>query len=947
MIRAVTLLIGLFVVFWANAQVNFEEKSDDILNNEVIKTTLSVAVSDINGDFYDDITVLDEGIYLKTVTNTGNLKNYRIDSIGKTFNKPAWTINTGDFDNDGISEIYTCGAQTYGNYYRKIGGKYELSQELLGVSYAQNSNIADINNDGYLDLFVCNENNYNAIYINNGSGKLNWEDYIDFKVNDNYNNYGDYGSDFIDFDDDGDIDLFITKCWPGAEEPNDPRRVNTLFVNDGNNQYKDKAVEFGLNSGAQSWTGMFGDMDNDGDLDCFVTNHDTIHFLYENIDNDTFINKTNLYFPAIKSSSIQASLVDLDNNGFLDIIIAADKSSIVWNNGNNEYKIENEPFRRGNIHSYGLGDFNNDGFMDVYASYGSGLNKVGNYKDLIWINKTNDNHFVKFSLWGEYSNRLGIGAKVKIYGKWGIQVRDVRIGESYGITNSYNLNFGLGNHDTIDSISVVWPSGIIDKYYDIKADKHYLIQEGIAISEFFDIEHDGELKFCNGDSVLLKGPDNYIKYEWSTGQTTQNITVGETNNYSLTVTDNFGEKRVSKIVNTELNPQEKPTIEIAQGDVGNCDGSEVTLKCPQDFEHYQWYWNGQPISGNSRELTVSIAGKYQLRIEGTCDYFYSDTTFIDFMEVEAPRVIYDDTITEKSNITFEAQGSDIYWYKNYYDDQPIFTGNTFITDSIDSDTVFWVENHDKYEYQIENIGLKNNIEKTDGASSINGGLIFDCNENIVLKSVKVYAGEEGIRKFQLKNQDNDTLAYKEVMLQKGEQRVDLGFEISIGQGYKLETDKQVNIENLSTPSPNLYRDRNENVSFPYENDLISIRKSYFGYNYYYYFYDWEVQKQGFECKSDRIELKVVYDENVSTDDLPESGIKIYPNPTSKFIHIDFPNHKIQKRSKLLICNLLGKKIKEENNFSSNTIDVSNILEGIYLLKIETGNKSFVFKFVKN
>ncbi len=947
MIRVLALFTGLFIVSLANSQVNFEEKSNDILNNKVIKTTLSVSVSDINGDFYDDITVLDEGIYLKTVINTGNLKKYRIDSVGRTFNKPAWTINTGDFDNDGISEIYTCGAQTYGNYYRKVNGKYELSQELLGVSYAQNSNIADINNDGYLDLFVCNENNYNAIYINDGNGKLNWEDYINFKVDDNYNNYGDYGSDFIDFDDDGDIDLFITKCWGGAKETNDPRRVNTLFVNDGDDKYEDKAVDFGLNSGAQSWTGMFGDMDNDGDLDCFVTNHDTVHFLYENINNDTFINKTNLNFPAIKSSSIQASLVDFDNNGFLDIIIAADKSSIIWNKGNNEYKIENEPFGRGQIHSYGLGDFDNNGFIDVYASYGSGLNEVGNYKDLIWINKTNDNHFVKFSFWGEYSNRFGIGTKVKIYGEWGVQVRDVRIGESYGITNSHNLNFGLGNYNKIDSISVVWTSGIIDKYYDVKPDKHYLIQEGITISEFFDIEHEGELRFCTGDSVLLKGPDNYVTYEWSTGQTTKNIVARETNNYSLTVTDNFGEKRVSKIINTELNPQEKPIIEVAQGDIGNCIGNDVILKCPQAFEYYQWYWNGQPINDTSKELSVSTAGKYHLQTEGTCDYFYSDSIFIDFMEVEEPLVNYVDTITAKTEITFEAQGSDIYWYKNYYDEEPIFAGSTFITDSIESDTTFWVENHDKYQFSVKNVGLKNNIEKTDGASSVNGGLIFDCNEDIILKSIKVYAGEEGIRKFQLKNQNNDTLAYKEVMLQKGEQRVDLGFNISKGQDYKLETDKQVNLENLSTSSPNLYRDKNELVSFPYENDLISIRKSYFGYNYYYYFYDWEVQKKGFECKSDRIELKVVYDEDVSTNDFFISGIKIYPNPTAKFIFVDFPNGKLQKQSKVSIYNILGKKIVEETNLRGNKIDVSNILRGIYFLRIEIGHNSFVSKFIKN
>ena len=174
------IISALILTFNLTGQVKFIEKSEEILGGDKVRTSLSIGVADLNGDYYDDIATLDEGIYLKLYYN--NLKTFKKDSIGQTFTKAAWTINVGDLNNDGLSEIYTCGAQTFGNLYIPKNDSYTLSQELLGVSYAQNSNMVDINNDGYMDLFVCNENNYNAIYINDESGKLIWNNFIDFKV---------------------------------------------------------------------------------------------------------------------------------------------------------------------------------------------------------------------------------------------------------------------------------------------------------------------------------------------------------------------------------------------------------------------------------------------------------------------------------------------------------------------------------------------------------------------------------------------------------------------------------------------------------------------------------------------------------------------------------------------------------------------------------------------
>ena len=939
--KSTLLFVLLFISIQLFSQINFIDKSNSILNNAKIYTGLGIAVADINSDYYDDIVVLDKGIYLKSYINSGDLSNFKPDSIGKTFEKAAWTINTGDLDNDGIAEIYTCGAQTYGHVYKLKSGRYQISNYLLGVSYAQNSNIVDINNDGFLDLFVCNENNYNAIYINDKTGNLIWNDYINFKVDSNYNNYGDYGSDFIDFDDDGDVDLFITKCWAGADEPDDPRRVNTLFVNDGDNNYSDKANQYGLNSGAQSWTGMFGDMDNDGDLDCFVTNHDTFHFYYENINNDTFINQTPAKFPEVYCNSIQASLRDFDNNGYLDILISGDKSFIIWNKGSNQYTVEEKPFGRGDIHSFAIGDFNDDGFLDIYTSYGEGLNQYSNYKDLIWINNKNNNHWAKFSLLGQESNRQGIGSKIKIFVGDKIQIRDARIGESYGITNSVNLNFGLGSKNIIDSLTIKWPSGITDKYYKIEADNHYLLQEGIGMTRFFEITTTGFTKFCSGDSVILHAPEgNDLTYKWSTNETTKDIIVKKSGTFSVTVTNPWGQKSISKLIKTELNPNEKPETSFLQGYIANCPEDTVILQCDNIFSDYLWS-DGQ----SDRIIKITKPGFYSVKVQGTCDILYSDTLKIDFLDIKEPYIIYTDTIHKKQRDTLIAEGDSILWYSDEFAAKEIFTGNIFITDTIDRDTSFWLENHKSYSFESKYAGIKNNIVKTYGSPNTNGGLIFDCLKDVILKSVKVYSGKEGIRRFQIKNKLDSILFYKDIFLSEGEQRVNLYFLIAKGENYKLETDKNINLQNMQSKSPKLTRDVNNNVQFPYNNELISIKTSYFGRNYYYYFYDWEVAENNLECHSDRIEIPIVYNPKtgINTIDYSQS-IDIFPNPADDYIMI---KNNISSKKDIFIYNSLGKLIFKSVSYNRLTkTNISQLKQGIYFVIIKTGNNTYTGKFIK-
>lgn len=137
--------------------------------------------------------------------------------------------------------------------------------------------------------------------------------------------HGSYGSVWSDVDNDGDLDLYIARCKHGVDDPGDGRRINQLFWNNGNGTYtQDLTNVSGLRIGAQSWTADFGDIDNDGDFDCLVTNHDVSSQLLENdgAGHFTDISASSDVLNTITGLTAQGIFRDFDNDGFVDILVA-------------------------------------------------------------------------------------------------------------------------------------------------------------------------------------------------------------------------------------------------------------------------------------------------------------------------------------------------------------------------------------------------------------------------------------------------------------------------------------------------------------------------------------------------------------------------------------------------------------------------------------------------
>lgn len=479
------ILLLIFFTKAATSQFTFENKTDLLYSVNGISGNHPIVVCDLNNDGKDDIVVLDDFLIFNQEEEDSS---FTYSSYDYSDAPSAWGICAGDIDNDGFSDIL------YGGYFN---GLSLVKRTLSDPSYTrtvfdeedfmvflQGVNFADINNDGRLDIFACHDVGPSRIYLGNGLGSFERDTtLIDTELNGGgENDSGNYGSLFTDVNNDGHVDLYVAKCRQGVSDPTDPRRINLLYINNGDSTYTEEAADWGIASGEQSWSADFGDIDNDGDMDLLLGQHTGQYVqVYENNGDSTFsdITSSSGLNNSFDYHVIQSKFADFDNDGYLDIVVSGSSQFMfAHNNGDNTFTIVDSTNMFTTMNSFALGDLDNDGYMDIYSTpfgYGSwGSSGM----DSMYINSGGTNNFMRFELQGVASNRDGIGARVSIYGDFGVQIRDIRSGESYGIQNSLNAHFGLGSSSTIDSAFIRWPSGIVDQLLSTSANQFLYIIEG-------------------------------------------------------------------------------------------------------------------------------------------------------------------------------------------------------------------------------------------------------------------------------------------------------------------------------------------------------------------------------------------------------------------------------------------------------------------------------------
>jgi hypothetical protein len=388
---------------------------------------------------------------------------------------------------------------------------------------------ADYDNDGDLDLFVTNEGP-NFLYANNGSAAFTRITTSPI-ANDNEKSTG---AAWGDYDNDGDLDLFVTNA-------KDQR--NSLYINNGNGTFSKADSSNILVSEANSSTGCnWIDYDGDDDIDLFVTNTDKRrNFLYRNLGGGAFEKVTSGVLVTENKSSLGASWADYDNDGDLDVIVIngnGQSHDFYTNDGKGAFSKNSFSFGSSSTSdTTGIGsswgDFDNDGDADLFLTrsevvyinrvsqgdffrvagyyglvgsgrfFGQSCNVVDYDNDgaldffvarfrstsLLYRNDGGNNNWLKVRCRGMASNRSAIGTKVRakamINGKPVWQLHEISAQTGHAAQNGLEAHFGLGSASLVDSLMIHWPSDSVSVLSNVAVNRVINVTESIitAVAE--------------------------------------------------------------------------------------------------------------------------------------------------------------------------------------------------------------------------------------------------------------------------------------------------------------------------------------------------------------------------------------------------------------------------------------------------------------------------------
>ncbi len=432
--------------------------------------------------------------------------------------EPGAPLAIGDYDGDGDRDLYVGSS---GLLFRNdVGAFADVTREagVAGAGPALGALFADYDNDGHLDLFVARAG-ANLLFRNQGDGTFR-EVGRATRVADPGRSYA---PRFLDLDHDGDLDLYLA----GAA-------ANRLYRNNLDGTFTERAAIMGIagDPGATSRDVAFGDFDDDGDIDLFVVNQDASNILYSNLRQGRFEDVTVAGGVQTDGGSGAVAVADYNNDGFLDLFVAGlgeGEHALYMNNGDGTFEPDRRPTAMYQSLQQVIGldaaffDFDNDGWQDLLVvgepaeASGRGLllfrnAAPGRFDDMssrlpqdigsgrhvavadygsdgdldIFVASSdgsvrllrNDggdaNHYIKVQLVGlrtgsGKNNHYGIGAKLEVRAGGLYQMRVV----SEPVTH-----FGLGHRLKADVVRIVWTNGVPQNLFYPGSDQD-LVEEQI------------------------------------------------------------------------------------------------------------------------------------------------------------------------------------------------------------------------------------------------------------------------------------------------------------------------------------------------------------------------------------------------------------------------------------------------------------------------------------
>jgi len=512
-----------------------------------------VITDDFNNDGYLDIITTD------WIIGTGKMHYFKNDTKGGftdvTEQAGLGSLSGGlniiqaDYNNDGYLDLFILrGAWLPGKFGKEPNSLLRnngdgtftdvtVQSGLLSFHPTQTAVWKDFNNDGWLDIFIGNETTATAdpqpceLYLNNGDGTFKE---VATEAGCNLTGFI-KGVTSADYNNDGWPDIYISTV----------SGTRTLLKNDGLTggklHFTDVTHQAGLDDiHVKTFTAWFWDYDNDGWPDIFVCGYDpgqrsmayataaealrqtdpgvSTMYLYHNNHNGTFTNVTKQAGLDKTCFTMGANFGDFDNDGYLDMYMATgnpDYKTLVPNRlfknvDGKKFVDVTLPARVGNLqkgHAVSFVDLDNDGDQDIFTVTGGAYQGDYYYNSFYSNPGQNNNNWVSLQLQGVKCNRSAIGARIKLTFKDGgvtrTIYRDENSGGSFG-SSPLRREIGIGQATVIDEVSITWPGSTTPQIFkNVTPNQFYSIKQGSDALQKVNIQ---KLQFNNkpGDMGGMK-----------------------------------------------------------------------------------------------------------------------------------------------------------------------------------------------------------------------------------------------------------------------------------------------------------------------------------------------------------------------------------------------------------------------------------------------------------
>ncbi|MEE9553115.1 MAG: FG-GAP-like repeat-containing protein [candidate division Zixibacteria bacterium] len=522
--RKTLTLIAIFalMVAVARGQVVFEDMADELNIND-LDNGRTAAVVDLDNDFVNEIILINLHQDNRIYTWQDSVYIEMSDYYDINYCLLANNITVADVNLDNRPDLYINDAPDQHQarmYVNDMPGPFLDRTQLYGLGYTQSAGSA---------FFQMTPNSGLCLLTGNRLMNMQYGTFIEITQGSGLEGLTNvFCPVFLDIDGDYDDDLFIA----GDHEMN----YGSLFLNNGDGTFSDISTntdESGFGYGQQV---SFGDIDNDGDFDLYVTSGFGTNKLWQNDGTGYFTNITDISNTGYGGYSRSSSFGDFDNDGDVDLYVnrTDDYKVLFINDGNGIFTDYSE---EAGINDYGtgmgcaVGDLNGDGGLDIVSM---NANSQGNQ---IYINQSAEETFLKVKVIGRGSNTLALGAILELYADSDPQLEEEFIGKReisshpvVGGVNDLVAHFGTGDHSNLRLV-IHFQSGAVTDTMGLQTSTTVIIYEPEMVAV-----DDPEISLPVNNMILRSYPNPF------NNSTRITIHGGESDLYDLAIFDLLGRR---------------------------------------------------------------------------------------------------------------------------------------------------------------------------------------------------------------------------------------------------------------------------------------------------------------------------------------------------------------------------------------------------------------------